>query len=315
MELQRHQRQGREAQRAQASRAELVDLIGQVIPLDGTVEPLPGLHLNRRSSLLEPMHGVSMPAFCVIAQGSKEVYLGEDCYRYDAGHYLLATVELPIVSQVTEASLEAPYLSFRLDLDAATVGSVMVEAGLPLLRSHASAKAIDVGVIDASLLDAAVRLVRLIDSPAEARLLRPLVTREIIYRLLLGAQGDRLSHLTVHGGIPDRIAMAIDRLRSDFDKPLRIENIARDLGMSVSGFHAQFKAVTSMSPLQFQKHVRLQQARRLMIGEDLDAASAGLRVGYDDASYFNRDYKRLFGEPPLRDVRRLRAAATTTADL
>ena len=161
-----------------------------------------------------------------------------------------------------------------------------------------------------------VRLVRLLDSPAdEARFLAPLVTREIVYRLLMGAQGDRLRQIAVLGGHSHRIAEAIERLRKDFDQPLRIEDIARELGMSVSGFHHHFRAVTAMSPLQFQKQLRLQEARRLMLGEDLDAASAGYRVGYGDASHFTREYKRLFGAPPMRDVERLREAAMESAPL
>ena len=249
----------------------------------------------------------------MIAQGSKEVLLGDDRYRYDPAHYLLATAELPVASQIIEASQERPYLSLLLELDPALVGSVMVEAGHPAPRSHADVKAIDVSPLDAGLLDAVVRLVRLLDSPAEARFLAPLVTREIVYRLLMGEQGDRLRHIAVLGGHTHRIARAIERLRKDFDQPLRIEDIARELGMSVSGFHHHFKAVTAMSPLQFQKQLRLQEARRLMLGEDLDAASAGYRVGYDDASHFNREYKRLFGAPPMRDVERLREAARESA--
>jgi AraC-like DNA-binding protein len=225
------------------------------------------------------------------------------------------TVELPIVRQVVEASKERPYPSLCLDLDASVVGSVMVEAGFPSPRSHVGAKAVDVSPLDAGLLDAALRLVRLVDAPTEARVLMPLVTREIVFRLLIGAQSDRLRHIAATGGATNRIAAAIERLRRDYDKPLRIESLARELGMSVSGFHAQFKTVTAMSPLQFQKQIRLQEARRLILGEDLDAASAGHRVGYDDASYFNGEYKSLFGAPPMRDVQRLRAAATTSADL
>jgi AraC-like DNA-binding protein len=310
-----HHQPRREVRRMQAHREELVEQITRHIQHDGSVEPLPGLYFNRRSAPTDPSHGVSVPAFCVIAQGSKEVYLGEDCYRYDPGHYLLATVELPIVSQVVEGSYEQPYLSLRLELDAAVVGAAMVEADIPPPRGHTGAKAIVVSPLDAGLLDAAVRLARLAGSPSEARLLRPLVTREIVYRLLMGAQGDRLRHLTVQGGYTDRIARAIAWLRSEYDKPLRIESIARELGMSVSGFHAQFKAVTAMSPLQFQKQVRLQQARRLLLGEDLDAVGAGRRVGYDDASYFSREYRKFFGVPPMRDVQQLRAAASTSADL
>lgn len=171
-----------------------------------------------------------------------------------------------------------------------------------------------VGPLDSGLLDAVLRLLRLLDSPAEeTRFLRPLVTREIVFRLLAGEQGGRLRQIAVLGGHAYRIAGALERLRKDFDRPLRIEDIARELGMSVSGFHHHFKAVTAMSPLQFQKQMRLQKARRLMLGEELDAASAGYRVGYGDASHFTREYKRLFGAPPVRDVERLRKAAMESA--
>ena len=262
----------REERQVDASREELIERIGRAIRQDGTVEPLPGLLLTRVSSTTEPIHGVSVPSFCVIAQGSKEVYLGEDVYRYDPGHYLVATVELPILVQINEASNERPHLSLRLDLNPSIVGSVMVEAGLPGPRGSANAKALDVSPLDASLLDAVVRIVRLLDAPTDARVLMPLVTREIVYRLLIGAQADRLRHLARFGGATDRVVSAIERLRRDYDKPLRIESLARELGMSVSGFHAQFKAVTAMSPLQFQKHVRLQEARRLMMGEGLNTS-------------------------------------------
>jgi AraC-like DNA-binding protein len=303
-----------EARRAETNRHELIERIAWAIRDDGTAEPLRGLRLYRQSSPTERLHGVSTPSFCAIAQGSREVYLGEDCFRYAPDRYLLSTVALPVVGQVVEASPEHPYLSLRLDLEPALVGSVMVEAGLLPSRGQASAKAFDVSHLDAGLLDAVVRIVRLIDSPAEARMLMPLVKREVVYLLLVGAQGARLQHLTVSGGPTARIARAVERLRNDYDKPLRIESLARELGMSASGFHAQFKAVTAMSPLQFQKRIRLQEARRLMMGEDLDAARAGYRVGYDDASHFTREYKRLFGEPPMRDVQRLRAVATTAVD-
>jgi AraC-like DNA-binding protein len=296
------------AHRAQANRDELVECIARGIREDGRVEPLKGLHLIRRSLPTEWVHSVSDLAFCVIAQGSKEVLLGDNRYRYDPAHYLLTTVELPIVSQVIEASQEWPYLSLRLELDPTLVGSVLVEAG-HLPRSHADVRGINVSPLDANLLDAVVRLVRLLDSPTEARFLAPLITREIVYRLLMGEQGDRLRHVAALGGDTYRMARAIERLRKDFDQPLRIDDIARELGMSVSGFHHHFKAVTALSPLQFQKQMRLQEARRLMIGEGLDAASAGYRVGYNDASHFNREYKKLFGVPPIRDVERLREAA------
>jgi AraC-like DNA-binding protein len=305
----------REANKAQAGRDELVDRIARAIREDGTIEPLEGLHLNRASSPTEPVYAVSKPALCVIAQGSKGILLGDDHYRYDPAHYLITTAALPVAGRITEASEERPYLSLRLELDPTVVGSVMVEAGHPALQGHSAVQAIDVSLLDAGLLDAVVRLVRLLDSQTEARFLAPLVTCEIVFRLLKGEQGGRLRHTAVLGGHGHRIARAIDRLRKDFDRPLRIEDVARELGMSVSGFHHHFKAITAMSPLQFQKQLRLQEARRLMLGEDLDAASAGYRVGYGDASHFTREYKRLFGEPPARDAERLREAAMESAPL
>src|SRR5437660_1917622 len=293
-----HKPAEREAELMQAEREELVVRIGRAIREDGTVQLLQGLHLSRCSLPLKPLHSVLEPSVCVIAQGSKEVLLGDSRYRYDPLHYLLITVDLPRVSQVLEASPERPYLSLRLSLAPALVSSVMEEAGCTSPPGDTDARAIDVSPLDRHLLDAVVRLTRLLDAPAEAPVLLPLITREIIYRLLLGKQGTRLRHLAIQGGYASHIARAIERFRRDFDQPLGIESLARELGMSVSGLHHRFKAVTAMSPLQFQKQLRLQEARRLMLGEDLDAASAAYRVGYHDASHFNREYKSLFGVPP-----------------
>ncbi|HEY0733687.1 MAG TPA: AraC family transcriptional regulator [Herpetosiphonaceae bacterium] len=301
-----HRQAEHETDRAQASRDELARRIGQVTRDQERTEPLPGLWFRRVCAPTELGHGVSVPAFCVIAQGSKEILLGEKRYRYDPAQYLIATAELPIASRITDASPERPFLSLVLTLDPTLVSSVLVEAGHLVPQRPSAVTAIDVSPLDAALLDAVVRLVRLVDSPTDASILAPLVQREIVYRLLMGAQGGRLRQLAVVGGTTHRIAEAIDRLRNGFDQPLRIEDLARDLGMSVSGFHQHFRAVTAMSPLQFQKHLRLQEARRLMLGEGLDAASAGYRVGYGDPSHFTREYKRLFGAPPMHDVEQLR---------
>src|ERR687894_213729 len=274
----------RESRKAQANRDELAERVARAVGVDGAIQAPGGLSLVRQSSPTPKDHGVSSPAFCLIAQGSKEVLLGDDCYRYDANHYLITAAALPTATRVTEASEERPYLGVVLGLDPTLVGSVMVEAGRPAPRENAAVKAFDVSPLEAGLLDALLRLLR-------------------------GEQGGRLRHIAVLGGHAHRIARALERLREDFDRPLRVENIARELGMSVSGFLHHFKAVTAMSPLQFQKRMRLQEARRLMLGEDLDAASAGFRVGYADASHFTREYKRLFGSPPMRDVERLREGA------
>ena len=291
----------------QNDREELVERMARALPADGVSEVFPGLVLGRSSRLTEQLHTVFQPAFCVIAQGSKQVLLGEEGFRYDPMHYLISTVALPIVSQVVEASEERPYFSLRLDLDTALVASVIMESGIEVKKGDAGVKAMDVSSMDADMLDAVVRLARLLDTPDEMQVLAPLIIREIVYRLLRGEQGARLGHLLATGGDTRRISKAVEQLRENFDQPLRIESIARALGMSVSGFHHHFKSVTTMSPLQFQKQIRLQEARRLMLGEDLDAASAGFRVGYEDPSYFSRDYKKLFGAPPQRDIARLRS--------
>lgn len=306
MALSKSQPTDREESRIRANREELVERMARAASAEGAAKPLDGIRLFRASLPTELFPVVSDPAFCIIAQGSKELWLGEEVYRYDPYHYCLGTVELPVASRIVEASKLKPYLSLRLELDPVLVGSVILEAGQAETPARTDARAIDVSPLDAGLLDAVVRLVRLFDTPSEARILSPLITREIIYRLLLGRQGDRLRHIATLGGATAPIAKAIERLRKDFDQPLRIEEIASELGMSVSGFHHHFKAVTEMSPLQFQKQMRLQEARQLMLGSGLDAASAGYRVGYNDASYFNREYKKLFGVPPMRDVERLR---------
>lgn len=294
-----------ERQRLQNNRDELIERMARAVPEDGVSEVFPGIFLARSSRLTEQLHSVFTPAFCVIAQGSKQVLLGDEVFRYDPGHYLISTVDLPIASQIVEASPERPYFSFRLDLDAAVVASFMLESDIRIKKGDASVKAMDVSSIDADLLDAVVRLARLLDKPDELNALAPLIVREIVYRLLRGEQAARLGHL-LPAGDTRRISKAVGHLREHFDEPLRIESVARDLGMSVSGFHHHFKSVTAMSPLQFQKQIRLQEARRLMLGEDLDAASAGFRVGYEDPSYFSRDYKKQFGAPPQRDIARLR---------
>lgn len=303
-----------DAQRMEVSRAELVERIARAVPEDGNVEPLQGLYLFRRSFALEPGYVTIKPSLCVIAQGSKELLIGDSRYRYDPFHYLLATIELPSISRVVDASADQPYLALRLELPSALVGSVMVETGYAVQPRNADARAIDVSPLDANLLDAVVRLIRLLESPDDIRILMPLIMREIIYRLLMGDQGRRLHHLAVLGGYTPDIAKAVQRIRQNFEQPLDIEQLAGELGMSVSGFHHHFKAVTAMSPLQFQKRLRLQEARRLMLGEDLDATSAANRVGYNDASHFNREYKSVFGVPPMRDVQQLRQNAGAVSE-
>lgn len=300
---------------AQASRKETIEAlrndlarrIQEAHPADGLLEIFPGVHLARTAGPTKPLHSLFTPAFCVIAQGSKTVNLGGESFTYDTGHYLIATMGLPTSACVVEASETKPYLSIRVDLDPALVVDVLMESGIDLAKAVSSVRAMNVSAIDADLLDTSLRMVRLLENPGDERVLLPLLKREIVFRLLKGNQAARFAHL-IEGGDSRRISRAIEKLRENFHRPLRIENIARDLGMSVSSFHHHFKSVTSMSPLQFQKQIRLQEARRLMLGEDLDAASAGFQVGYEDPAYFSRDYKKHFGAPPQRDIARLRTS-------
>ena len=296
-----------------AHREELIERMMRFLPGDGVDQPLEGLHLARVSRPTQRTHSVLNPSFCVIAQGCKEILLGDSRYRYDSDHYLISTLELPRVSQILEASLEKPYLSFRLELTPAMVSSVMMEIGQSSPSGHTEVRAMDVSPLDVNLQEAVLRLVRLIETPADAAVLMPLITREIIYRLLTGSQGARLRHLAIVGGYTPLISRAVERLHQDFDQPLRIEDLAKELGVSVSGLHHHFKAVTAMSPLQYQKQIRLQEARRLMLSEAFDATSTAYRVGYHDASHFNREYKNLFGVPPMRDIQRMREEVLETS--
>jgi AraC-like DNA-binding protein len=200
-----------------------------------------------------------------------------------------------------------------LSLDANLISSVMVEAGHTTPTSGTSVRALDVSPLPPRLLDAAVRLVQLLDTPDEVSVLKPMIMREIVYRLLQGEQSRRLQHLAMKKGRDHRITRAVQRLHRDFDQSIDIEALAEEIGMSQSSFYTHFKAVTDMTPLQFQKQLQLQEARRLMLSEDLNASTAGFRVGYNDDAQFNREYKRLFGRPPMRDVKRLREDATGRA--
>lgn len=296
----------RDIQRMRANREELIERIEQLLPKDGAIEPLAGLHLARLSLPQEPLHGVFKPTLCVIVQGSKEVIFGDNRYHYDPLHYLLVTVDLPTITHVLEASTEKPYLSVSIELSSTLVSSLMVRGSYTSSQKRGDKRAINVSRLDVNLQDAVLRLIRLIDSPQEVETLQPLISQEIIYRLLIGDEGGRLNYLALMGGYAPDIAEAVNLLRQNFDQHIRMDELASELGMSVSGFHHQFKEVTAMSPLQFQKQLRLQEARRLMLSEDFDAASAGFRVGYHDASHFSREYKSLFGNPPMRDIQLLR---------
>lgn len=301
--------------RLEAGRAELAERIARAQPNDGQVEVRPGLYLNRISSPHYAVHGVLEPSCCVVAEGSKEVTLGGEAYHYDAAHYLIATMGVPAFARIVDATPERPYLSVRFILDPAVVTSVIVESGIIRQKGDGTGdvRAVDVSALSVDMLDATLRLVRAAESVEEYRVLGPLVIRELVYRLLTGAQAIRLNHLARFGGQDHRMVRAVKMLSDRFNEPLRVEAVADQLGMSASGFHAHFKAATNMSPLQFQKQLRLQEAQRLMLSEGVDAGQAAYHVGYEDQSHFSRDYKRQFGQPPTRDIARLREMAALRA--
>jgi len=265
-----------------------------------------GLTLYRLSSPSEPVPCVYEPSLCIVAQGRKRVILGDEIYIYDPARFLLASVALPVAGEVIGATPEAPYLSLRISLDPATVGDLMLDNGLEAPTSRALA----VSRVEPPLFDAVGRLVGLLETPEEIGVLAPLILREIVYRLLVGEQGGQLRQIAVGDGQARRIVRAIHWLKGHFAEPLRIEELARRVSMSTSALHHHFKAVTAMSPLQYQKQLRLREARRLLLVEGLDAAAAGYRVGYESASQFSREYRRLFGRPPKLDLVSLRVAPT-----
>lgn len=289
---------------------ELVALIERRTGGDGThTTALTPVTLSRTSTPTEPTTLVYEPSLCVVAQGRKRVLLGGEVYVYDPAHFLLISVDLPVVGQVIDASAEEPYLGVRIGLDLGQVGEILMDASLPNLRALPPRRGLAVSAVDPPLLDAVTRLIALLDRPQDIAFVAPLILREITYHLLLSDQGPRLRQIATEGGQAQRIAVAIDWLKRNFARTFRVEDVAREVHMSPSAFHQHFKAVTAMSPLQYQKRLRLQEARRLMLGEALDAAAAGYRVGYQSPSQFSREYHRLFGEPPRRDLARLRATS------
>lgn len=268
------------------------------------------LWLARSSCGHHPVHGVYEPALCVVVQGAKRMLLGHEVYLYDSSHYLLVAQNLPVSGQVVEASPEAPYLGLKLDFDPRDVAAMTLELGLAQQGARSPLqRGLCTGPLSAALLEPLLRLVRLLATPADVQALAPLAVREVLYRLLKAPEGWQLAQMALADSPGHRISQAIHLLQQQFAQPLRVEELAAVVHMSVSSLHHHFKAVTAMSPLQFQKQLRLQEARRLLLAEPLDAATAGRRVGYDSPSQFNREYARFFGAPPARDIKRLRQAA------
>lgn len=266
---------------------------------------IPSLTLHRWETPTEPTSYTLPPSLCLIAQGSKRVILGEDVYVYDANHFLVTSVDLPVVAQIIEASREKPYLGLTLELDLRTLAQLMVDSSPSLPHPPRTGRAMAVSELPLPLFNAFQRLIDLLDEPEDVPILAPFVQREIFYRLLVGEQGPRLRQIVTAGSHSHQIARAIDWLKDNFKEPLRVDNLAAYIGMSTSSFHHHFRLLTGMSPLQFQKRLRLNEARQLMLTKRMDAATASFHVGYESPSQFSREYSRLFGAPPLRDVKNL----------
>ena len=267
---------------------------------------IPRLSLFRRIAPTEPISSMYEPSICLITQGAKRVLLGEDSYVYDAHHFLITSMDLPTVVQVTDASPEKPYLGLRLKLDLREVSQLMVDSNLPPPRAQQSGRGMAIGEATPPLFVAFQRLIDLLADEKAIPILAPLIQREIIYRLLVGDQGARLRQIASTGSQGNQIAQAVEWLKGNFARPLRIDDLARQVNMSTSTLHHHFRALTAMSPLQYQKWLRLNEARRLMLTENHDASTAAYQVGYESPSQFSREYGRLFGTPPLRDITNLR---------
>lgn len=272
---------------------------------------VPGLLLVRYEAPTEPMSVLYEPCICLVAQGAKRVLLGDEEYVYDANHYLITSVGLPVVTNVITASKETPLLGLVLKLDLRVVSRLMVDSNLPVSRVHQSGRGLAVSEVSEPLLNCFERLLDLLDSPEDIPILAPLITKELLYRLLMGEQGSRLRQIATAGSHGHQIARAIDWLKENYTQQLKVEGLAKEACMSVSTFHHHFRTMTAMSPLQYQKWLRLHEARRLMLTEHQDVTTAALQVGYESPSQFSREYKRQFGAPPLRDIKHLNRMAQT----
>ena len=288
--------------------AKLARRIAAYAPHDGSFElRVPGLCASRFSRTnSECAHVLRLPSLCIVAQGAKTVIVGQEVYEYDPSRMLVFSVALPIAAQITQASHSEPYLALRLDLDPHKIAELVLKVyphGLPPVEER---RAVYVTAVDVSIVNAATRLMECLAQPGDVELLAPLVMDEILIRVLRSPIGVRVAQMGFAESSVHRLAKAISWLRANFSQPMKVEELAELVHMSVSSFHEHFKAITSMSPLHYQKVLRLQEARRLMLSTMMDAGTASLRVGYLSASQFSREYNRFFGSAPTRDIARLR---------
>lgn len=283
---------------------EIASIAGRFALGDGEVQTgIEGLGISRRTTPSAPCHSSYRPCFAMVIQGAKSLQLGTDTINYGAGDYLLTSVDLPVAWRVVEASAEVPHLCITLAINSEKLLHLLSRSTIQRSAAPPSGqRGIVVNVATPELLDAAVRLLRLLDSPADIAAMAPLIEQEILYRILTGPAGDQLIDIAIADRQGNRIARAIAWLRENFARTLRIEELAEHVNMSVSSFHHHFKSITAMTPVQYQKQIRLHEARRLMLIERLDAGTAGHRVGYQSPSQFSREYSRLYGLSPARDV-------------
>ena len=267
---------------------------------------LPWLSFIRYAEPTDMKKGMLEPAVCMVLQGGKRVLIGQEVSDYGAGSYVLAAIDMLIAGQVTRATQDEPYLGVRIDLNIPEMADLLIDMKVAPPTGQGSSVAAYVAHSDEQLQDAFLRLISMLDNPQELQALGGLVKKEIFYRLITNPKCDAFYHHLLSYYQGKGVSDAVIWIKQNFTKPLRMEELAKLVGMSVSNLHHRFKALTAMSPLQYQKQIRLLEARRLLLAGDLDAATAAFQVGYESPSQFNREYRRSFGAPPLQDIEQLR---------
>ena len=268
-----------------------------------------GLFCIRLSTPNMTLPSVYQPSICVILQGAKQVLLEEEIYRYEPPQFLAVSVDLPLLGQVVEASVDRPYLCLQIEIDARQIGELIAHSGEAGLSRGDTSRGLFVGTLDGPTQEAVLRLARLLETPKDIPVLAAMMMRELHYRLLSGDYGALIAQMAIAGSSTRKIGQVIRQIKTDLAAPIRVEDLAAMVNMSPSSFHQHFKAVTAMSPLQYQKRLRLTEARHILLAENTDAASTAYRVGYQSVSQFSREYARMFGAPPIRDVEGIRGVA------
>ncbi|AJY75089.1 AraC family transcriptional regulator [Paenibacillus beijingensis] len=296
------------SERIYRQQEELAKLIECYSGRDGVhATAIPSLFFTRRSKVSGSNFGVYNPSFCIVVQGVKEVLLGQERFRYGPADYLVASAHLPVTGQVMEASSQVPYLSLKLEFTPSQILEILSDSEIRVGPKENAKRGIFVSRMELSLLDAVIRLARLLDNPKDIPILAPIFTKEILYRVLQGQYGVVLEQIAIEGSSAKRIRDVIEHIMNNYVRSFRIEELAEIANMSVPSLHRHFKEVTAMSPIQFQKQLRLQEARRLLLSESTDAADVAFRVGYESPSQFGREYSRMFGLSPIQDLKRLKA--------